>query len=312
MSFDRAALAAAIAAHGPVARVVVIAAAGSTPRGTGTAMLVWEGGQSGTIGGGTLEWEAAAMARARLAEARAATVTLPLGPALGQCCGGSVTLAIEPFTTAPPEAAAYSRALTDTPQPLSARRAMAQARNGQAPGLTWADGWLTEAMAAPRVPLWIWGAGHVGRAMVDVLAPTEAFTITWVDTHASRFPQTPLPTLAHPAPQTLAPKAPPEAHHLILTYSHELDYALCAALLNQPTASIGLIGSATKWARFRRRLIAAGHSDTHRITCPIGDPALGKTPQAIAISTAARLLSALRHAASDHGRAGTDKGTVTR
>ncbi|MBS8227288.1 XdhC family protein, partial [Vannielia litorea] len=90
MSFDRDSLAAAIAAHGEVARVVVVSAQGSTPRGPGTSMLVWNGGQQGTIGGGALEWEACAMARARLG-AEPVTVTLPLGPAMNQCCGGTVT-----------------------------------------------------------------------------------------------------------------------------------------------------------------------------------------------------------------------------
>jgi xanthine dehydrogenase accessory factor len=88
------------------------------------------------------------------------------------------------------------------------------------------------------------------------------------------------------------PQAVPHAHHLILTYSHAIDLALCDALLRRPTASIGLIGSATKWARFRTRLTAMGHAPAQisRIACPIGDPTLGKHPTAIALGVATALL----------------------
>ena len=310
MSFDRAALAEAIAAHGPVARVVVLAAEGSTPRGPGTAMLVWPGGQQGTIGGGALEWEATAMARARLAEeAGPVSVTLPLGPAMNQCCGGTVTLAIEVFAEAPADAPCFARPVTDTaaPEPpLAITRAVAQARNasGEA-ALTLEAGWLAEPMRATRSPVWIWGAGHVGRALAATLAPLDSLTLTWIDTGADRFPEAP------PVPPTVATdlaahaaSAPADAHHYILTYSHSLDFALCDALLNHGFASANLIGSATKWARFRKRLGAAGQPSAQisRITCPIGDPALGKHPQAIAISTAARLLSMLEKRANRHDR----------
>ena len=90
----------------------------------------------------------------------------------------------------------------------------------------------------------------------------------------------------------LVPHAPQNAHHLILTYSHALDLALCNALLGRGFAFAGLIGSATKWARFKNRLSAMGHGPVaiNRITCPIGDPALGKHPQMIAIGVAAALL----------------------
>jgi xanthine dehydrogenase accessory factor len=86
--------------------------------------------------------------------------------------------------------------------------------------------------------------------------------------------------------------APRDAHHLIVTYSHALDLDLCHAALSRGFASAGVIGSATKWARFRRRLAQLGHAPAaiDRIDCPIGDPRLGKHPQAIALGVAARLL----------------------
>jgi xanthine dehydrogenase accessory factor len=120
--------------------------------------------------------------------------------------------------------------------------------------------------------------------------------ITWVDTGLERFPQqmpdnvTMLPA-ADPA--RLVALAPHQAHHLILTYSHALDLALCHGLLGHDFASAGVIGSATKWARFRARLTALGHRPAQiaRIRCPIGTPGFGKHPQAIAIGVAASLLS---------------------
>jgi len=145
------------------------------------------------------------------------------------------------------------------------------------------------------VPLWVWGAGHVGRALVDVLSPLPEFAITWVDTTAERFPSDiPLGVVPVPAadPALLVPHAPENAQHLILTYSHALDLALCHSLLGHGFAFAGLIGSATKWARFRSRLASLGHSPEQisRITCPIGHPALGKHPQMIAVGVAAQLL----------------------
>jgi xanthine dehydrogenase accessory factor len=157
------------------------------------------------------------------------------------------------------------------------------------------DGWLIEA-ATPRAKiLLIYGAGHVGRALVDVLYPLPGLAITWVDTAENRFPeQIPdgVTRLVAADPALAARHAPAGADHLILTYSHALDLALCDTLLRQSCASIGLIGSATKWARFRSRLAALGHGQEQisRIACPIGDPGLGKHPQAIALGVATSLL----------------------
>ena len=142
-------------------------------------------------------------------------------------------------------------------------------------------------------------SGHVGRALVDVLAPLPEVQITWVDVAPDRFPEAAPPNvriLPVPDPAQAVALAPPGAEHLILTFSHALDLELCHRLLAHGFADCGLIGSATKWARFRSRLAALGHGpgEISRITCPIGDPALGKHPQAIAISVAADFLSQAR------------------
>jgi len=303
MSFDIEALRAAVAAHGAVMRVAIAAVAGSSPRDPGAAMLVWPDGQSGTIGGGALEWQAAADARAML------TVGAPdrlarhaLGPALGQCCGGAVTLALERWDAArvaalDPARPVLRRIEGAAPVPLALRRVLRDARGvGVPPPVLLAQGWLVEPVATPARPVWVWGAGHVGRALVGVLAPLPDLAITWADTSPNRFPDTVppgvtvLPAAALPAAMARAPR---DAHHLILTYSHALDLDLCHAALNHGFASAGVIGSATKWARFRARLAALGHApgQIDRIDCPIGDPALGKHPQAIALGVAAALLA---------------------
>ncbi len=301
MSVDLAALRAAVAAHGPVARVVVAAVDGSTPREAGAAMLVWADGQSGTIGGGALEFAAADRARKALAEGRDRLDREPLGPALGQCCGGAVTLLTEVWTEARLDAQdgdVVARPVPGGPEamPLSVTRLLAAARNrGELPRPILKDGWMVEPVSRPARALWVWGAGHVGRAIVATLAPLPELAITWIDTAPDRFPDT-IPDgvtrLVAANPADLAPYAPPDAEHLILTYSHALDLELCHHLLGHGFATCGLIGSRTKWARFRSRLGALGHSDASiaRIRCPIGDPALGKHPQAIAVGVAHAIL----------------------
>lgn len=299
MSFDRDALSRAVA-DGPVARVVIAEAKGSVPRNAGAAMLVRAGWQSGTIGGGALEWEATRMAREALAAGRDRLDRVPLGPNLGQCCGGAVTLLTETWDEARlaklGEVAAVARALpgTEGAMPASVARLVAAAKVSPAP-TRMNDGWLIEPVAAPENSLWVWGAGHVGRAIVGVLAPLPDPAITWVDTAAERFPKT-IPDgvsqLMAVNPADLVRHAPKSANHLILTFSHEIDLDLCHALLSHGFAACGLIGSETKWARFRSRLQALGHgrADIDRIACPIGDPGLGKHPQAIAIGVAADIL----------------------
>lgn len=300
---DRATLLNAVAKHGRVARVVIAGIKGSSPREVGAAMLVWDSGQSGTIGGGALEYHATEAARAHLDRGTDFHLSHhPLGPELGQCCGGAVTLLTEVYDTDTllrvPDSGVYARGPGE--RPLSVTRAESLMRNsGVIPDAGLHGDWFIEPIAMPDFDIWIWGAGHVGRALVNVLAPLPGMAITWVDTGPERFPDTaPVHVTTIPAakPAVLMPHAPHEAHHLILSYSHALDLELCHAVLEHGFASAGLIGSATKWARFRKRLRALGHSDAQisRITCPIGDPALGKHPQAIAVGVAARYLE-LRH-----------------
>lgn len=304
----------ALAAHGPFTRVVVAEVKGSAPREPGAELRVWPHRFEGTIGGGQLEFEALARARGLIGRR---VERIPLGPAMGQCCGGAVTLCYERITESQvPRAGEMLRAVAmtpETPTPLFVHRAQARARDrGERPALRFGGGWLLEPVDPPKQPLWIWGAGHVGRALVNVLEPLGTLAITWVDTDARRFPeasQGPARLIAE-NPADLVPLSPANAQHVIATYSHALDLELCHRLLSQGFAGCGLIGSATKWVRFRNRLRILGHSDAQisRIACPIGDPTLGKAPEAIAIGIAGALLKTLSVQSDRAGTAIPRKG----
>lgn len=310
--FDLSGLAAVLKAHGRVARVVIAGVEGSSPREVGASMLVFADGQSGTIGGGALEFEAAAKAQEWLASLPLTPTLSPggerepvapriervaLGPSLGQCCGGAVVLWTEVFK-AVPEAVAGVVARGVGEMPLAVKRVLAAARGqGVRPVAGLVQGWLVEPVAEAERQVWVWGAGHVGRALVSVLAPLPAIAVTWVDVGPERFPDVvPEGVTVVPAsdPALVADHAPLGAEHLVLTFSHALDLELCHRLLNRGFRSCGLIGSATKWGRFRSRLRALGHEAgaISRIRCPIGDPSLGKHPQAIAVGVVAELLRA--------------------
>ncbi|MEX0308133.1 MAG: xanthine dehydrogenase accessory protein XdhC [Ruegeria sp.] len=315
MGFDREALREAVKTHDKVVRVVIAGIKGSSPREVGASMLVWKDGQSGTIGGGTLEYQAAEAARRQTDPARFSQHAL--GPDLGQCCGGAVSLLSEIFDAASLarlEGEVIARPVAPfsemengpvTPQvsssqPMAVKRVLTRSRGqGVAPEPQLIEGWMIEPVHKPTRNLWIWGAGHVGRALVDVLSPLPDLAITWVDTGPERFPDaiaTGVTVVPASKPAELVRHAPSEAEHLVLTYSHNLDLELCNRLLLHDFRFAGLIGSATKWARFRSRLAALGHPPERisRITCPIGDPSLGKHPQMIAVGVAAHLLRPAR------------------
>lgn len=269
----------AVRDHGAVTRVVLAEVRGSTPREAGAAMILTPQGQIGTIGGGRLEYDAAAWARVTTGIRRMA-----LGPAIGQCCGGSVTLVSERIDAQHLNTLSglvWLRRVegrTPCPDKLTHR---CEAWGGK-PAITLAGGWLAEPLHQPGQTVVIHGAGHVGQALAGVLDPVPDMAVTLADGRAPHLPD-PLDALA---------TAPDHAAHVIVTHDHALDLDLCHRLLQRPFGFAGLIGSATKWARFRRRLMQLGHAPAQidRIHCPVGEPALGKHPQAIAIGVAQRLL----------------------
>jgi xanthine dehydrogenase accessory factor len=293
-------------------RVTVVALRGSAPREPGASMLVGSQGTVGTIGGGQLEWHAHALARELLDDPGAAPVRLAdliLGPDLGQCCGGRVELWLERLTRADllwlNDAARRLRTgghialATDfragiashrlLPSPPGAVRLQRLRRGADAFG-------LLEALHRYRPALWIFGAGHVGQALVRLLAELALFEITWIDSRAELLPGGwgEVSTRLSDSPALLLPGAPPATRFVVMTHDHGLDYQLCRTILQREDAFwLGLIGSASKSARFRSRLLREGMSaaSVSRLHCPIGVPGIpSKLPAAIAIAIAAQLL----------------------
>jgi xanthine dehydrogenase accessory factor len=293
-------------------RVTVTALRGSAPREAGASMLVDAVGTVGTIGGGRLEWHAVSLARELLRDARAAPVRIAdliLGPELGQCCGGRVELWLERLTRtdvhwledaarrlrAEPEAAIASEIVHGVVTHRLLRRSFTAAveiERGPRERVT-----LFEMPRRRRPDLWIFGAGHVGQALVRLLAELALFEIAWIDSRAELLPGS-LPEGVTPQvcanPVELAVCAPAGTRFVVMTHDHALDYELCRAILARANSSwLGLIGSASKSARFKSRLLRDGLSreTVSRLICPIGVPGISsKLPGAIAVAVAAQLL----------------------
>lgn len=260
--------------EGVAARVLITRTQGSTPREAGVFLVVApSGGFRGTIGGGALEWELMleALEALRAGESAAREFTRVLGPDLGQCCGGRVAGRIDFFTRA------------------DLLRLHDIAEGGSADI-------EAHVVVDPPTPLLLFGAGHVGRALVLALAGLP-FSVRWIDPRADMFPAfAPRNAAMAQAVEPVAEvaRAPAGSFALVMTHSHALDFDIVAAALTSDCFDfVGLIGSATKRARFLARLHALGISPdrTSRLVCPIGVPGLhGKAPAIIAASTAAQLL----------------------
>jgi xanthine dehydrogenase accessory factor len=296
-----------LALHAVLVRVTVVSLRGSAPREPGASMLLHEHGTLGTIGGGRLEWHAARAARQMLCARGSAPVQIDdliLGPELGQCCGGRVVLWLERLTredlpwlqTASDGARIGSVAAIET---LYADGAVSRTLRSlpHAAGVTLRRDTgaeiLLEALGAQRAPLWIFGAGHVGQALVRLVSELALFDIHWVDSRPELLPAG-LPdgvsTHECAAPVDLLGAAAADTRYVVLTHDHALDYELCRAILRRGDAAwVGLIGSASKSARFRARLRRDG-IEPQGLTCPIGVEITSKLPAAIAIAIAAQLL----------------------
>ena len=256
-----------IEAEGAAALVRLIDTRGSSPRKAGAAMVVRpSGGFHGTIGGGAMEWQALAEAREALAKGEGKRSVVALGPDLAQCCGGRVEWRIEIFGR------------DDLPELRERAQAEAAEPQGRA--------------------VYLFGAGHVGRALALALGPLP-FDLSWIDSREGAFPER-APANARlilsadpPAELTAAPDG---ALILIMTHSHPLDLAITVEALRQDRFGfVGLIGSETKRARFVSQMRAAGLTEAKlaKLTCPIGIVGIpGKEPAVIAAGVAAQLLQA--------------------
>ncbi len=237
---------------------------GSAPREVGTCMAVTAESQTGTIGGGRLEFEAVGQARKLLTDPSKTSLIqkYALGPLLEQCCGGSVVLDLSKM----PVQAALSAITVKTPE----------------------------------TNLYMFGAGHVGRAVASAIAPL-GFNALWTDSREGEFPnKIPSGTVKNISDDavTVVRGAKPGSMFLVFTHSHQLDYEITAAVLARGDAAYcGLIGSATKRARFEKRLLGEAditQAKLEMLTCPIGVPGIrGKEPEVIAASVAAQLLQVM-------------------
>lgn len=303
--------------HGAAVAVRVVEVAGSAPREAGAWIVVApDGGYHGTIGGGALEWRAIAAAQRAFGNPQIARLSKQaLGPELGQCCGGAVTLLVERFDAARLDEVTGFAARVG---PFVTHGRLTDAgvlRRVVEVGLTAGVGRagdIIECFGEHGRPVLLFGAGHVGRAVVLALAPL-AFCVRWIDNRDGAFPAAmPASVTAIRAddPAVELAAAPDEAFVLVMTHSHAVDQAIVhAALAAERFAYIGLIGSATKRARFTKRLeeagIAADRIADH-LVCPIGLPAIrSKHPAAIAAGIAADLL--VRNEAAAKRMARTDE-----
>ncbi|EDQ32067.1 xanthine dehydrogenase accessory protein XdhC [Hoeflea phototrophica DFL-43] len=243
--------------------VRVVEAKGSTPRDQDAWMLVSKQAFFSTIGGGRLELEAIEKARGILDGATASDLALPLGPAIGQCCGGHVTLS---FEIIPP------------------------ARFGEIAA-------MVEAEDESDPEVWLFGGGHVGRALTRalLLLPVKVHV---VETRADELALTPEGATRHltPLPESLVAGIASGSVIIVLTHDHALDFLIVsAALARDDLAQVGMIGSDTKRATFAHQYIREGGNKTQlsKLICPIGCKIADKRPEAIAATVAAEIIAAL-------------------
>jgi xanthine dehydrogenase accessory factor len=230
--------------------VTVLGARGSTPRESGTKMVVSADATFGTIGGGHLEFKALDIAIVLLGQEgdQQKIEYFPLGPGLGQCCGGSTTV-------------------------------------------------LFESFKGTQFNIMLFGAGHVGLALTGILKQLPC-QLHWVDSREALHPAS-LPahikTVISERPAHEVADMPPGSYYLIMTHNHQLDYEILEAVLKRGDARyVGLIGSETKWRRFKMRLEHKGYSpDFYRdVHCPVGLAAVpGKRPIEVAVSVAGELIA---------------------
>ena len=245
--------------------VEVTGAAGSTPRDTDAWMLVSQRAIFATIGGGQLEYMAIDHARRALRSGLdAAPMDVPLGPEIGQCCGGRVGLSFTPLN---PELAGDLIARSDR-----------------------------EMAARPHV--YVFGAGHVGDALAMALS-LAPLRVVLVDTREDELMASTVPrveTCLTAMPEAVVLDAPPGSSFVVLTHDHALDFLIAAEALRRTDAAyVGMIGSKTKRATFRNWLSReAGQPDLYeKLVCPIGGTAVkDKRPAVIATLAAAEIMTA--------------------
>ncbi|MEQ8205147.1 MAG: xanthine dehydrogenase accessory protein XdhC [Woeseia sp.] len=314
----------------PAVRVTVAGIRGSAPREVGASMLVTASDLCGSIGGGQLEYQCAQIASRYLRgdDNRSGGLRrFPLGSNCGQCCGGVVDVLFQRLdaiaciddllarwqdrdnsvlltqldTDGQPQnrlLSAGGRATDGSDIDPSVVAALVDTTVALRLGKPGRDApfVLLEPLQVNSFEVALFGAGHVGSALIPLLSGVDA-TVRWVDSRRDVFPAS-LPhnvqvlETTNPAREVAA--LPADSYCLVMTHSHALDFEITAAILRRGEfAYCGLIGSLSKRRRFESRLRQAGLGDLElqRLTCPIGISGIsGKQPQEIAIAVAADLL----------------------
>lgn len=253
-------------AHPATIVAELTAVRGSSPRAAGTFMLISAEGQIGTIGGGALEYMVVDRARQVLRDGgHADSLDIPLGPEIGQCCGGRVDVALRRVTDA------HAQELTER----------------------------LEAEKAARPPVLLFGAGHVGHALAHALSalPLQVLVIDTRPDELVGFPAN-VETQAVAMPEAVVRSAPTGSAFVILTHDHALDFLIAAeALQRQDAPYVGMVGSLTKKAKFRSWYLSEGYpaGALDRLVLPIGGAAFpggvgDKRPEVIAALAAAEIL----------------------
>jgi xanthine dehydrogenase accessory factor len=317
-------------------RVVLVTVAGirgSAPREVGAKMIVTGDATIGTIGGGQLEFQCTHIACDMLGDDETPSLRkFPLGTSMGQCCGGVVDILFEPIASGLPGWLRDLRALhgqheaavvvTDLAgraskcvvtahnsygkQEREDSSVIARAREGLEAGRTAhrIDDWFFEDIVGSDLNIAVFGAGHVGSAIVQSLSSLDC-NIRWIDSRRNIFRDTPSNVRAietgDPALEVAA--MPERSCFLIMTHSHALDFDICERVLRRDdTAYCGLIGSVSKRRRFEKRFREQGMQQYHldRLVCPIGVGGIsGKKPAEIAVAAAAEVLQAYERAMRD-------------
>ena len=311
-------------------RVVVVTVAGirgSAPREVGAKMIVTPTAALGTIGGGQLEYQCTRIACDMFGEReRPVLRKFPLGASMGQCCGGVVDVLFEPVSSGLPgwlrdlrslhgqrEGAVLCTDLTASERKLVvtadgvfrsenagvAPEVVERARDGlESRRVTHRrDDWFYELVVGSDFDIAVFGAGHVGSAVVQSLCALDC-NIRWIDSRRNVFRKTPRNVrpieCSDPALEVAA--MPPASCYLVMTHSHALDFSICDRILNRRDAAYcGLIGSRSKRRRFEKRFRAQGMQQDviDQLVCPIGvDGIRGKKPAEIAIAASAEVLRA--------------------
>lgn len=315
-----------LAAAGERAVLVTVAGIrGSAPREIGAKMIVTATETIGTIGGGQLEYQSTRVA-VEMLDAKVCNLrSFPLGASMGQCCGGVVEILFEPIAEGPPAwlrdlktlhgqripAIVATRISTSSPLKLvvtadrvfgagdgpKADSVIAAARVilEQGPATTRNVQELYEPVVASDLNIAVFGAGHVGTAIVGALSGLDC-NIRWIDSRRKMFREVPANVrvieAAEPALEVAA--MPTNSFYLVMTHSHAMDFEICDGILRRGDAKYcGLIGSLSKRRRFEKRYRQQGMADEvlAELVCPIGVAGIsGKKPAEIAVSVAAEIL----------------------